>query len=331
MAKTNSMKLRVAVIYGGRSGEHEISIRSAQSIIEGLDPARYETIKYFIDKQGKWSPRPILPEPGAHPEIDVVFPVLHGSFGEDGTVQGLLELADLPYVGAGVLGSSVSMDKVMMKRVCLERMLPIVDYVTVARENQDVAEACRRLPFPMFVKPANLGSSVGISKAHNLEELRAAVACAAQYDSKIVVERGIAGRELECAVLGNQEPVASLPCEILPSREFYDYEDKYLLDRAGTRLPADLPPEKTEELRRLAVACFRAVECEGMGRVDFLLETATDRLYINEINTIPGFTSISMYPKMWEHSGIGFGALLDRLIELALDRHRKKRETRFTR
>ena len=331
MAKTNSMKLRVAVIYGGRSGEHEISIRSAQSIIEGLDPDRYETIKYFIDKQGKWSPRPILPEPGAHPEIDVVFPVLHGSFGEDGTVQGLLELADLPYVGAGVLGSSVSMDKVMMKRVCLERMLPIVDYVTVAREHQDVAEACRRLPFPMFVKPANLGSSVGISKAHNLEELRAAVACAAQYDSKIVVERGIAGRELECAVLGNQEPVASLPCEILPSREFYDYEDKYLLDRAGTRLPADLPPEKTEELRRLAVACFRAVECEGMGRVDFLLETATDRLYINEINTIPGFTSISMYPKMWEHSGIGFGALLDRLIELALDRHRKKRETRFTR
>jgi D-alanine-D-alanine ligase len=325
------MKLRVAVIYGGRSGEHEISLRSAQSVMEGLDPARYEIIRYFIDKQGKWSPRPILPEPGAHSEIDVVFPVLHGSFGEDGTVQGLLELADLPYVGAGVLGSSVSMDKIMMKRVCLERMLPIVDYVTVTRENQDVAEACRRLPFPMFVKPANLGSSVGISKAHNLEELKAAVACAAQYDRKIVVERGIAGREFECAVLGNEEPVASMPCEILPSREFYDYEDKYLLDRAATRLPADLPAEKTEELRRLAVECFRAVECEDMARVDFLLETATDRLYINEINTIPGFTSISMYPKMWEYSGIPFGALLDRLIELALDRHRKKKETRFTR
>jgi D-alanine-D-alanine ligase len=325
------MKLRIAVIYGGRSGEHEISVRSAQSVMEGLDPARYEITRYFIDKQGKWSPHPILPEPGGRPGIDVVFPVLHGSFGEDGTVQGLLELADLPYVGAGVLGSSVSMDKVMMKRVCLERMLPIVDYVTVTRENQDVTEACRRLPFPMFVKPANLGSSVGISKAHNLEELKAAVACAAQYDRKIVVECGIAGRELECAVLGNESPVASLPCEILPSREFYDYEDKYLLDRAATRLPADLPPEKTEELRRLAVACFRAVECEGMARVDFFLETATDRLYINEINTIPGFTSISMYPKMWEHSGIGFGALLDRLIELALDRHRKKRETRFTR
>jgi D-alanine-D-alanine ligase len=331
MAKTNLMRLRVAVIYGGRSGEHEVSVRSAQSVMEGLDPARYEIAKYFIDKQGKWSPRPILPEPGAHPEIDVVFPVLHGSFGEDGTMQGLLELADLPYVGAGVLGSSVSMDKVMTKRVCLERMLPIVDYVTVTRENQDVTEACRRLPFPMFVKPANLGSSVGISKAHNLEELKAAVACAAQYDRKIVVERGIIGRELECSVLGNEAPVASLPCEILPSREFYDYEDKYLLDRAATRLPADLPPDKTEELRRLAAECFRAVECEGMARVDFFLETATDRLYINEINTIPGFTSISMYPKMWEHSGIGFSALLDRLIELALERHRKKRETRFAR
>jgi D-alanine-D-alanine ligase len=183
----------------------------------------------------------------------------------------------------------------------------------------------------MFVKPANLGSSVGISKAHNLEELKAAVAFAAQYDRKTVVERGIIGRELECAVLGNQEPMASLPCEILPSREFYDYEDKYLLDRAATRLPADLPADKTEELRRLAVECFRAVECEGMARVDFFLESATDRLYINEINTIPGFTSISMYPKMWEHSGVPFSALLDRLIELALDRHRKKKETRFTR
>ena len=331
MARTNLMKLRVAVIYGGRSGEHEVSVRSAQSVIEGLDPAKYETTRYFIDKQGKWNPQPILPEPGAHPGIDVVFPVLHGSFGEDGTVQGLLELADLPYVGAGVLGSSVSMDKVMMKRVCLERTLPIVDYVTVTRENQDVTEAGRRLPFPMFVKPANLGSSVGISKAHNLEELKAAVAFAAQYDRKIVVERGIIGRELECAVLGNQAPMASLPCEILPSREFYDYEDKYLLDRAATRLPADLPLEKTEELRRLAVECFRAVECEGMARVDFFLESATDRLYINEINTIPGFTSISMYPKMWERSGVPFSALLDRLIELALDRHRKKKETRFTR
>jgi len=324
------MKLRVAVIYGGRSGEHEVSVRSAKAILEGMDPAKYEKIEYFIDKQGKWSPHAIGPEPGAHPEIDVVFPVLHGTFGEDGTIQGLFELADLPYVGAGVLGSSVSMDKEMMKRVCAERMLPVVDYVTVSRENPDFEKICLRLPFPMFVKPANLGSSVGISKAHDLPELQAAVALAAQYDRKVIVERGIVGRELECAVLGNDRPMASLPCEILPSREFYDYDDKYLLDRAGTRLPADLPADKTEELRRLAVQCYRAVECEGMGRVDFLLEASTDKLYINEINTIPGFTSISMYPKMWEASGIGFSALVDRLIELAIERHERKKATKFT-
>ncbi|HLH19101.1 MAG TPA: D-alanine--D-alanine ligase family protein [Bryobacteraceae bacterium] len=325
------MKLRVAVIYGGRSGEHEVSVRSARSIMDAMDPARYERIEYFIDQQGKWTPRPILPEPGAQPEIDVVFPVLHGTFGEDGTVQGLLELAGLPYVGAGVLGSAVSMDKEMMKRVCAERMLPVVDYCTAPRGKADIAKIMARLPFPMFVKPANLGSSVGISKARNESELTAAIALAEQYDRKIIVERGILGRELECSVLGNEEPVASLPCEILPSREFYDYDDKYVLDRAETKVPADLPPEKTDELRRLAVECYRAVECEGMGRVDFLLEGATGKLYINEINTIPGFTSISMYPKMWEHSGIAFPALIDRLIELALDRDRRKRATRFTR
>ena len=247
------MKLRVAVLYGGRSGEHEVSVRSARAVMDAMDAAKYEIVEYFIDKEGKWSPRPILPEPGAQPDIDVVFPVLHGTFGEDGTVQGLLELAGLPYVGAGVLASSVSMDKEMTKRVCAERMLPIVDYVTVMRENPDIAEACRALPFPMFVKPANLGSSLGISKARNAEELKAAVSLAAQYDRKVIVERAIIGRELECAVLGNEAPMASLPCEILPSREFYDYEDKYLLDRARTQVPADLPPEQTEEVRRLAV------------------------------------------------------------------------------
>jgi D-alanine-D-alanine ligase len=325
------MKLRVAVVYGGRSGEHEVSVRSARAVLDGMDPAKYEKIEYFIDKDGKWSPHAIGPEPGAHPEIDVVFPVLHGTFGEDGTIQGLFELADLPYVGAGVLGSSVSMDKEMMKRVCAERMLPIVDYVTVTREKPDLEKICEHLPFPMFVKPANLGSSVGISKAHDARELEAAVALAAQYDRKVIVERAIVGRELECAVLGNDRPVASLPCEILPSREFYDYDDKYLLDRAGTKVPADLPAEKTEELRRLAVECFRAVECEGMGRVDFLLEESTGKLYINEINTIPGFTSISMYPKMWEASGMGFAALIDRLIELALERQERKKATKFTR
>ena len=235
------MKLRVAVVYGGRSGEHEVSVRSAKAVMDGLDAAKYEKIQYFIDQQGRWSPRAIRPEPGAHPEIDVVFPVLHGTFGEDGTVQGLFELADLPYVGAGVMASAVSMDKEMMKRVCAERMLPIVDYVIVARENPNLDAICAKLPFPMFVKPANLGSSVGISKAHDRAELEAAVALAAQFDRKVIVERGIVGRELECAVLGNDSPVASLPCEILPSREFYDYDDKYLLDRAQTKVPADLP------------------------------------------------------------------------------------------
>ena len=325
------MKLRVAVLYGGRTGEHEVSVRSAKSVLAALDPEKYETVEYFIDKEGRWSPRPIVPEPGAHPDIDVVFPVLHGTFGEDGTMQGLLELADLPYVGAGVLASAVSMDKEMMKRVCKERLLPIVESVTVYRECGNVLDATRRLPFPMFVKPANLGSSVGISKAHDEAELEAAFQLAAQYDRKIIVERGIVGRELECSVLGNEAPMASLPCEILPSREFYDYEDKYLLDKAGTKVPADLTPAITEELRRLAVECYRAVECEGMARVDFFLEEESGKLYINEINTIPGFTSISMYPKMWEHSGIPFSTLLDQLIELALDRHKKKKQTKFAR
>jgi len=325
------MKLRVAVLYGGRTGEHEVSVRSARSILDGLDKEKYETIEYFIDKEGKWSPHPILPEPGAHPDIDVVFPALHGTFGEDGTMQGLLELADLPYVGAGVLASAVSMDKEMMKRVCKERMLPIVDYVTVSRGCGNVVNATRRLPFPMFVKPANLGSSVGISKAHDEPELEAAFALAAQFDWKVIVERAIEGRELECSVLGNEAPIASLPCEILPSREFYDYEDKYLLDRARTKVPAELTEDQTAEIRRLAVECYRAVECEGMARVDFFLEKETGHIYINEINTIPGFTSISMYPKMWEQSGIPFGPLLDQLIELALDRHKRKQQTRFAR
>ena len=325
------MKLQVAVVYGGRSGEHEISIRSAKAILQHLDRSKYDVVEYFIDKDGKWSPEPILPEPAAQPEIDVVFPILHGTFGEDGTVQGLLEMADLAYVGAGVMASAVSMDKEMMKRVCLAQALPFVDYVAVTREKPDLDEILKRLPFPMFVKPANLGSSVGISKARNRQELETGIQVAGEYDRKIIVERGIIGRELECAVLGNEAPVASLPCEILPSREFYDYEDKYLLNAAETKVPADLPHEKAGELRALAVGCYRAVECEGMARVDFFLETATDRLYINEINTIPGFTSISMYPKMWEHSGIPFPALLDELIELALARQRRKKATKFTR
>jgi D-alanine-D-alanine ligase len=325
------VKIRVAVIYGGRSGEHEISLRSAESIMKAMDRSKYDVTEYFISKEGKWRPKPILPEPEAQPDIDVVFPVLHGTFGEDGTVQGLLELADLPYVGAGVLASSVSMDKELMKRICHERGLPIVEYVTLPRDSMDTAEVVSRLPFPMFVKPANLGSSVGISKVRDRPQLERALALAAEYDRKVIVERGIEGREFECSVLGNERPEASFPCEVLPSREFYDYEDKYLLDKAKTHLPADLPAEKTAELRRLAVECYRAVECEGMARVDFLLESATGRLYINELNTIPGFTSISMYPKMWEYTGLAYPKLIDRLIELALERHAAKKATKFTR
>jgi D-alanine-D-alanine ligase len=325
------VKTRVAVIYGGRSGEHEISLRSSKSIIQAIDRAKYDISEYFITQEGKWQPHPILPQPGAHPDIDVVFPVLHGTFGEDGTVQGLLELADLPYVGAGVLASALSMDKEMMKRVCQERGLPVVEYVTQTRGRMNTAEITSRLPFPVFVKPANLGSSVGISKARDRAELERALALAAQYDRKIIVERGINGREFECSVLGNERPEASLACEVMPSRDFYDYEDKYLLDQAKFELPAKLEPEQMTELRRLAVECYRAVECEGMARVDFLLESATGQLYINEINTIPGFTSISMYPKMWETTGLPYPKLIDRLIELAIERHAGKKATKFTR
>jgi D-alanine-D-alanine ligase len=325
------MKKRVAVIYGGRSGEHEISLRSAQSIIDALDPERYKVLHYLISKEGKWSPRPIVPEPHGNPEIDVVFPALHGTFGEDGTLQGLLELAGLPYVGAGVLASSVSMDKEVMKRLAKERGLPVVDYMMVSSSELKNSDGiCAKFEFPVFVKPANLGSSVGISKAHNCVELKSALELAASFDRKVIVERGIVGREFECAVLGNEDPIASVPCEILPSREFYDYDDKYLLEKAGTVIPADLSPEQTRELQQLAVECYRAVECEGMARVDFLLETASNRLFINEINTLPGFTSISMYPKMWEHSGLPMPKLVDRLIELALERHAAKQHLRYS-
>ncbi len=324
------MKTRVAVIYGGRSGEHEISLRSAKSIIEAMDPEKYQVLHYLISKEGRWSPKPIQPEPGSNSHIDVVFPVLHGTFGEDGTVQGLLELADLPYVGPGVFASAAAMDKDAMKRLCLERGLPVVECVTLTTPQIDPAVVDARFGFPVFVKPANLGSSVGISKARNAQELEAAVKLAAQFDRKIIVERAIIGRELECAVLGNEQPEASLPCEILPSKEFYDYEDKYLLDKAQCLVPADLPPATTAELRGIAVEAYKAVQCEGMSRVDFLLESTTGKLYINEINTIPGFTSISMFPKMWEHSGLPMPKLVDRLLHLAMERHKTRKALRYS-
>jgi D-alanine-D-alanine ligase len=325
------MKLRLAVIYGGRSGEHEISIRSAKSILGALDRSKYEIAEYFITPEGRWRPSPILPEPGGNPDIDVVFPVLHGTFGEDGTIQGLLDMAELPYVSAGVLASSASMDKEVMKRLCTQRGLPIVEYVVLDHGDRDATKACDHLPFPMFVKPANLGSSVGISKVNNCEELAKAIEFAQQFDRKVIVERGVNGREFECSVMGNDNPVAATPCEILPSREFYDYEDKYLLDKARTELPAKLGPEQIEEIRRLAVECYRAVECEIMARVDFLMESATAQIYINEINTIPGFTSISMFPKMWEHAGVPYGELLDRLIGLAMERANRRKALRYSR
>lgn len=322
-------RLRVAVVHGGRSGEHEISLRSARAILDHLDAARFEPVPLFIDKQGRWHPTPIVPEPGANAGIDVVFPVLHGTFGEDGTIQGLFEMAGLPYVGAGVFSSSASMDKEHFKRLCAERGLPIVEYMVQHASALDADAAIARFGLPLFVKPANLGSSVGIAKAHDRAELAAALADAARYDSKVIVERAIVGQELECAVLGNDSPVAATPCEILPSKEFYDYEDKYLLDKARTIIPPNLPAATIDEVRRLAVACFEAVECAGMGRVDFLVEKDTGRVYINEINTIPGFTSISMYPKMWGHDGLGFAALIERLIELALDRHARRQSLRY--
>lgn len=296
-----------------------------------MDRARYGIQEFFITREGRWQPKAIVPEPGANAGIDVVFPVLHGTFGEDGTVQGLLELAELPYVGSGVLASAVAMDKEMTKRVCRERGLPVTSFVSVNAARIDAGAVAAELPFPMFVKPANLGSSVGISKAHNLEELRAALTLAAAYDRKIIVERAIAGREFECAVMGNCEVETSVPCEILPSREFYDYEDKYLLDKAVVELPAKLTPQQTAEMRRLAAECYKATACEGMSRVDFLLENSTGKIYINEINTIPGFTSISMFPKLWEHAGIPYPRLIDRLIELALERRRQRAALRYTR
>ena len=324
------MKKTIAVVFGGRSGEHEISVRSAQSIIAALDREKYEVREIFITKAGEWQPGPLLPQPGANAGIDVVFPALHGTFGEDGTMQGLLELADLPYVGAGVLGSALAMDKDVMKQVCRAQGLPVVDFTTQFRGHLDAGAIEAKFGYPVFVKPANLGSSVGVAKAKNRAQLEEALVRAAEFDTKIIIERAVTGREFECSVLGNDPLEASFPCEILPSREFYDYEDKYLLDKAVIELPAKLSPEQTTELRRLAVAACRACEVQGMSRVDFLMDGATGQLFVNEVNTIPGFTSISMFPKMWEYTGIPFAALLDRLIALALERHETKKATRYS-
>ncbi len=351
-------KLRVGVIYGGRSGEHEVSIASAASIFKHLDRSRYEAVPIRIDKDGRWALTGAAPtalsaaevlkqgatealqtiEPTAavsRSGIDVVFPVLHGTYGEDGTVQGLLELASVPYVGCGVLASAVGMDKAVMKTLFVDRGLPVGPYLVVLRREWDggaasvTARVANELRFPVFVKPANMGSSVGISKAKSDDELGTAMALAFQFDRKVVVEAAVPNaREIECAVLGNDEPAASLPGEVIPSREFYDYEAKYIDAASEVVIPAPLDERQTADIRRMSIEAFKAIDGAGMARVDFLLARDSGELFVNEVNTIPGFTTISMYPKMWEASGLAYPQLLDRLIQLALERHDEKRQLR---
>ncbi len=347
-------KIRIAVLFGGRSGEHDVSIRSAASVVQALDREKYDVIPIAITREGRWlSPSEssrLLPadaqgalsteavvvvsrEPGSTSGVDVVFPVLHGTFGEDGTAQGLLELADVSYVGAGVLASAAGMDKDVMKRLFRERGLAAVDYVALlrGRRAEMISEVEQRFGYPMFVKPANLGSSVGISKAGDRETLRKALDFAAEFDRKLIVEPAIDGREIECSVLGNDDPQASVPGEITPGADFYSYEAKYLDDTSELRIPAPLTEAQTKEVQRMAVEAFQAVECSGLARVDFFLEDDTGRILLNEINTMPGFTSISMYPKLWEASGLRYADLVDRLVELAIERHEEKLNTRFSR
>ena len=377
-------RLRIGVVYGGRSGEHEVSLASAASIFANLDRGRYDPVPIRISRDGRWSVPDHPPaaasaaetigraraakragregrevHPVARPGhdtllvvdrgpsaqggrmladtliLDVIFPIVHGPCGEDGTLQGLLELADIPYVGAGVAGAATGMDKALMKALFASAGLPMVKHETVLRRSwrngRDavLSDLTARLRYPLFVKPANLGSSVGISRAADRESLAAGVDLAAGFDRKIGVEEGVAPcREIECAVLGNDEPRASAPGEIIPSGEFYDYAAKYLDEGSSTIVPADLAPHEADEVRRLSIAAFRAIDCAGMARVDFLLDRA-GRLFVNEINTHPGFTTISMFAKLWEASGVGYPALLDRLIALAVERREDRRESRI--
>ena len=346
-------KIRVGVIFGGRSGEHEVSLRSAESILKSIDRAKYDVVPIGITQEGRWlasknalallpakdaiqrtlaSGEPItLPaEPVAQGIVDVIFPVLHGTYGEDGSIQGLLELANVPYVGAGVLGSAVGMDKDVMKRLLRDAGLPIVDYWSLRKSEIDsfIEKRSGELPYPVFVKPANLGSSVGITKVHGPDELRKALEAAGEYDRKIVVERGVDAREIELSVLGNDDPIASAPGEILPSREFYDYKAKYQDEDSRLLIPAPLREEQVKEAQKMALASFRVLECSGLARVDLFLERPTGKFIVNEINTLPGFTTISMYPKLWEASGIPYSELIDRLIALAFERHAEKNKLR---
>ena len=355
MAKTAaSKKLTVGLLFGGRSAEHEVSLRSAAAISANLDPKKYRVLSIYIDKQGRWrqvsSARLPLAElrrgtfasflpwgPGRRPspgiEADIYFPALHGPFGEDGAIQGLFEMADVPYVGAGVTDSAAGMDKRVMKTLFAAAGLPIVRHVVLEESAYRLdpkgarAKALTRLPLPLFVKPANMGSSVGITKVKSAAALGRACELAFSYDGTILIEEGVVGREFECSVLGHSRPRASLPAELIPGKksEFYDYGDKYLKNETIFRLPAPLPVRITNEIRRLAVAAFECIGCSGMARVDFLMRKRTGRLYVNEINTIPGFTEISLYPRMWAVSGLSFPALLDELIRLGFERHRSRK------
>jgi D-alanine-D-alanine ligase len=398
-------KLRVGILFGGRSGEHEVSLLSAASVLKAIDRDKFDVTPIGITKEGRWLasgdargllegdaqagtrrlragdpdstpgarllqegiPTLLAPEPGAQPStaldtkkrrdtrsvgvqgsggqsaLDVVFPVLHGTFGEDGTIQGLFELAGIAYVGSGVLGSAAGMDKDVMKRLFAEAGLPIVRHVTLLRaewENSPrkaIARIEAALPYPVFVKPANLGSSVGISKAHDRKELGPALALAARYDRKLICEQGVGGkkgraRELEVAVLGNDAPKASVVGEIVPGKEFYDYEAKYLSEGSVPVIPARLTRAETKKIREMAIAAFQACDLSGLARVDFLMESGGKRrIFLNEVNTMPGFTSISMYPKLWEASGLGYTELITQLIELALERHGEKERTVYSR
>ena len=395
-------KIRVGILFGGRSGEHEVSLLSAASVFNAIEKNKYEVVPIGITKEGRWvtaadaerllrgkfeegkhlragDPEAtpgaavlakgeavvVPPEPQRHGamspfetdasshvltrraadraiDVDVIFPVLHGTFGEDGTIQGLLELADMAYVGAGVLGSAAGMDKDIMKALFRASGLPIVKHVTVLRNDWEVNRKKvqklveSKLKYPVFVKPANLGSSVGISKAHDGKELGPAIEEAAKFDRKIVIEQGVGGgkqkaREIECSVLGNDKPEASLPGEIVPSTEFYDYNAKYLDEGSQLIIPAKLSKAETKEVQRLAVGAFKAVDCSGLARVDFLMEPKSRKIYLNEINTMPGFTAISMYPKLWAASDVSYSDLIGRLIQLGLERHEEKKKNQYSR
>lgn len=362
-------KLRVAVIFGGRSGEHEVSLVSAESVMLALNPKKYEVIPIGITKLGEWvngenplaamkrgNEKNLLPitvntdttKRGIYPHaslatakrvlqpFDVAFPVLHGPYGEDGTIQGMLEMANIPYVGCGVGASANAMDKFMSKIIFASYGLPQVKFFHCTRDEIKKSfsklqkKIMKQIGLPCFVKPSNMGSSVGISKVKKISQLCAALTLASSFDSSVIVEEGIDAREIECAVLGNDHPIASVAGEIIPSREFYDYFAKYVDNSSRLLIPAPLTAKKMGEVQKLAIESYKALQCSGMGRVDFLMDRRTGKLYLNEINTIPGFTSISMYPKLWEASGIPYAKLLDRLIELALERHHEKQKNKIS-